>query len=133
MITKYLTMQTQRLEEIGQRKQTQQQKEKLEQERLQNLQELRKSMPVEDGQTAAYHQQRMVMMSHLTDMIDDQKQKIEIAQTDHLMEQQALLSQYRKVKSFELLQNKERAEQDRKERRDEQRETDDWVSRAHRK
>lgn len=133
MINDYLSLQSNRLDEIGQRKRERQQKEHQERESLRQLEELRRTLPLENGQSASYHQKRMLMQQHLTELIGDQKQQIEIAKTDLNMEQQALVAQYRKVKAFELLQEKQRSAEDRKARRDEQRELDDWVSRSRRR
>lgn len=134
MFERYLEIQKSELEKLGGRKADQEKRHRMETQRYEALrffhQSLGRHNPETHGCNAISFQNRHAMRHQLGVLLDSQEQEVLLARLELEACQKALLKQFGKVKGLARLQQKRQARDSARERRQEQIQQDDWLTRT---
>lgn len=129
MLDKFKQLEKRKLDSLGKEKVSLQEKLKIEEERLRQITSVSQSMTKPVRQSALYHQNHTMINDKIRNLIETQKQEVDLVNLELQKIHDSIIDQYGKVKGLEKQLKKNASHQEKRLEQNEQALQDDLSSR----
>lgn len=130
MLNRFIDLQEQKLEKLGSSRVKEQARVRLEQDKMDRLQQLKREMVQKGSENALLVQNRMGLSDQFDNLIGMQEHEVAAANATLKFIKKSMVNQFGKVKALQTVENKKATRRAAKINRAEQTQSDDWVSQS---